>query len=161
MKYKIFILLCVIQTATCNVFAQNHLKIKTVFDDYGKQEGSVLVQLSTDILSQGSKITFYKSLMTDESEQKTRQILQALEADTQNGTKISELKKDGKIESGMYHLGANKSSKSNEYILYKNKSRKITLVYLQGDFPPNQLEYELQKLKDLFIYVNNKRLKLQ
>ncbi|WP_165041718.1 hypothetical protein [Dysgonomonas sp. ZJ709] len=161
MKYKILILLCMTQMIALGAFAQNHLKIKTVFDEYGKQDGSVLVQLSTDILSQGSKITLYKSLIMDESDRKNQQIRQAIEVDIQNGTKISELKKDGKVESGMYYLGINKSSGTNEYILYKNKSRKITLVYLQGDFPPQQLEYELQKLKDLFIYVNNKRLKLQ
>jgi hypothetical protein len=29
-----------------------------------------------------------------------------------------------------------------------------------GEFPPGQLENELNKLKDLFIKVNNKRIKL-
>ncbi|PXV62244.1 hypothetical protein CLV62_12167 [Dysgonomonas alginatilytica] len=161
MKYKIVILLCIMQAISLGASAQSHLNIKDVFDLYGKQGGSVLVQLSTDVLSQGSKITFYKSLITDESVEKNRLIWEAMEADIKNGTKISELKKDGKIESGTYYLKTNSSSKTNEYILYKNKSRKITLVYLQGDFPPQQLEYELKKLKDLFIYVNNKRLKLQ
>lgn len=163
MKYRLFILLFISQMLTIYVTAQEHLQIKNVFDEYGKQKGSVLVQLSTDILSQGSKITFYKSLITDESDAKNRLIREAIDEDIKSATKISELKKDGVIQSGTYYLnmGKNKSTKAHEYILYKNKSDKITLVYLRGDFPPQELDYELKKLKDLFIYVNNKRLKLQ
>jgi hypothetical protein len=36
----------------------------------------------------------------------------------------------------------------------------MTLIYIRGAFPPSRLEKELDGLKDLFIEVNNKRLKL-
>ena len=144
-----------------SAFAQNRLKIQDVFDKYGKQDGSVLVQLSTDILSQGSKMTFYKSLIIGEDNRKELEILEAIKADTKDRPIISEVKKDGKIDSGTYYLMTNNHTKESEYILYKKNSKKITLVYIKGKFSPNELDMELKKLKDLFIYVNNKRIKLQ
>ncbi|WP_280698261.1 hypothetical protein [Dysgonomonas sp. PH5-45] len=137
------------------------MKIKNCFDKYGKQKGSVMVQLSSDILSQGSKISFYKSLVLDETPEKLTTVLQAVHTDIEKGSKISELKKNGKVESGTYLVRDGKKTQAYEYILFKNKSKKITLVYLKGSFSPQQLDYELSKLKDLFIYVNNKRLKIQ
>jgi len=158
MKSKILILI-ICQIAILPIIAQEHLNIKNVFDKYGKQEGSVLVQLSTDILSQGSKITFYKSLIINESDDVSNTIIRAVESDVKKGSKISEIKKNGKIETGTYVIKM--SDNSYEYILFKNKSKKLTLVYLKGNFAPDNLDKELSKLKDLFIYVNNKRIKLQ
>ena len=77
------------------------------------------------------------------------------------GNKITEVVKNGKVETGTYMLKTAKDNETYEYILYKNKSKKVSVVYLKGNFSPDQLEKELNKLKDLFIYVNNKRLKLQ
>jgi len=141
--------------------AQEHLSVKNIFDKYGKMDGSVLVQLSTDVLSQGSRIIFYKSLIMDNNVAKERDVLNLLKPDIENNQIISEVKKNGKVESGTYYIGKDKSGSQNEFILYKCKSDKITVVYLKGNFPPSSLDSELKKLKDLFIYVNNKRLKIQ
>ncbi|MDR1089629.1 MAG: hypothetical protein LBL79_01020 [Prevotella sp.] len=157
MKRKIFILICLLQT-TLLATAQDHLSIKDIFDRYGKQEGSVLVQLASDVLSQGSNISLYKSLVMDYSAPKEQDILSYLKQDITSI--ISDVKKNGKTESGTYLVGSGKN-KGYEYILYKNKSNKITVVYLKGNFSPKKLDPELNKLKDLFIYVNNKRLKIQ
>lgn len=157
MKRKIFILNCLLLTIL-SATAQEHLGIKNIFDRYGKQEGSVLVQLASDVLSQGSNISLYKSLVMDYSTQKEQDILSYLKQDVTSI--ISDVKKNGKTESGMYLVGPAKE-KNYEYVLYKNKSNKITVVYLKGNFPPKKLDSELNKLKDLFIYVNNKRLKIQ
>ncbi|MFT4222435.1 hypothetical protein [Dysgonomonas sp.] len=157
MKHKILILICLLQIAVLAA-AQDHLGIKNIFDKHGKQEGSVLVQLASDVLSQGSDINLYKSLVMDYSTQKEQDILSYLKQDITSI--ISDVKKNGKTESGTYLVGSGKD-KVYEYILYKNKSNKITVVYLKGNFPPKKLDSELNKLKDLFIYVNNKRLKIQ
>lgn len=157
MKHKTYILLCLLLFSLSGV-AQNHLNIKNIFEKYGKQEGSVLVQLASDVLSQGSNITLYKSLVMDYSTQKEQDILHYLKKDITSI--ISEVKKSGKTESGTYLVGTG-DGRTNEYILYKNKSNKITIVYLKGNFPPKKLDSELNKLKNLFIYVNNKRLKIQ
>ena len=157
MKHKILILICLLQVPLLAT-AQDHLGIKNIFDKHGKQEGSVLVQLASDVLSQGSNITLYKSLVMDYSAPKEQDILFYLKQDIISI--ISEVKKNGKTESGTYLVASGKD-KLYEYILYKNKANKITVVYLKGTFPPKKLDSELNKLKDLFIYVNNKRLKIQ
>ncbi|OJU52540.1 MAG: hypothetical protein BGN96_17690 [Bacteroidales bacterium 45-6] len=159
MKQKALILFFLFQLVVLGASAQNHLKVKEIFDKYGKQEGAVLVQLSSDVLAQGSNLTFYKSLMLDAHPAREQDLLNALNQDIRNGQIVSEVKKGGKVESGTYLVGM--SGKASEFILYKNKSGKIVLVYLKGNFRPNQLSDELKKLKDLFIYVNNKRLKIQ
>ncbi|MFV0328700.1 MAG: hypothetical protein ACK5KL_02570 [Dysgonomonas sp.] len=161
MKHKIFILFCLIQVFAISAVAQENLKVNDIFDKYGKQEGSVLVQLSSDVLSQGSNITFYKSLIMDNNIAKERDVLNLLKPDIEKNLIISDVKKNGKVESGTYYVGKDKSGKSSEFILYKCKSDKITVVYLKGNFPPAKLDSELKKLKDLFIYVNNNRLKIQ
>ena len=161
MKHKIVALFCFFLVGTAFSMAQTNLNVNDVFDRYGKQEGSVLVQLASDILSQGgSKITFYKSLIIDDLPHIKQDIQNAIKADVEGKIIISEVKKNGQIESCSYYLGKDKSSKS-EFILYSNKGRKITVVYLKGNFSPAHLDNELKKLKDLFIYVNNKRLKIQ
>jgi hypothetical protein len=77
-----------------------------------------------------------------------------------NEVVLMESKKDGKVESATYALGKDSNSSAYEYILFTHKSKKMTLIYLKGNFSPEQLESELNKLKDLFIKVNNKRIKL-
>lgn len=157
---KISIIYCFFLLFSATLLAQEPPKIKDIFDKYGKQEGSVLVQLSSDILSQGSNITFYKSLIIEKDNKTEQEILSAVKEEIAGKIIISEVKKSGQIESGSYYLGT-KSLKVSEFILYKNKGGKITIVFLKGKFPSNNLERELKKLKDLFIYVNNKRLKIQ
>ncbi len=121
---------------------------------------SVLVTLSTDVLSKNSNISFYKSLVMPENTERALACARALEKDMKGGTKLFESQKNGKLETAYYVLKLDSKNKTYEYLLYKNKSKKLTLVYLKGDFPPQQLEQELDKLKDLFIYVNKKRIKL-
>jgi hypothetical protein len=144
------------------IIAQDGLESNRIFEKYGKEKGSTLVQLSSDVLSQGSKITFYKSLVfyiTDEIED---EILTALEKDIDNGRIISETRKNGKIYILTLSVSTlNSEIKENEYMLFKMKSGKVTLVYLKGEFKPDELDNQLNRLKDLFIYVNNQRIKLQ
>ena len=161
MKHQTSILcFCMVFLSLCSMKAQQNLKINHIFEDYGMKEGSVLVELSTDVLSNNTKISFYKSLIMTEHSTRENDCIKAVKQDLQSGSKLMETHKNGKIETGYYVLKHDKQSKTYEYILYKNKSKKLTLVYLKGDFPPRELEQELERLKDLFIYVNKKRIKL-
>lgn len=159
-KYKLLMILCLLQVVCVYGRAQDHLKVKNIFDKYGKREGSILVQLSTDILAPKTNITLYKSLIIGCRGVVEEDIVNAIKTDIVDGIIISEAKKNGKIEYLTYYI-ENKISKDNEFILYKNKGDKIILVYLNGKITPKDLETELGKLKDLLIYVNNKRIKLQ
>ncbi len=143
-----------------SIAARDKLKTDKIFEKYGMLDGSVLVELSTDVLAKNTKISFYKSMIMPEEKEAVQEIMTAIEEDTKEGLKIMESAKNGKVETGYYYLTPEKDRKTKEYILYKNKSKKITLIYLKGDFKPDRLEEELDKLKDLFIYVNKRRIKL-
>jgi len=142
------------------VHAQKGLSIDTVFNDYGKQEGSILIELAKDVLGHHTKINRYKSLILPSNSGIVDSTLEAIRIDSKDGSILMESKKDGKIETGYYCLKKKGNSPDYEYILFTNKSKKMTLIYIKGHFPPNRLEEELDKLKDLFIKVNNKRIKL-
>jgi hypothetical protein len=148
------------------VHAQEDLNIAKVFDDYGKQEGSILIELAKDVLGSHTKISKYKSLIMPSDSLKLDTTREAIKKDFikngQYGNEVilMESKKNGKVESATYALGNEGNSWAYEYILFTHKSQKITLIYIKGNFPPEQLERELDKLKDLFIKVNNKRIKI-
>jgi len=146
-------------TAT-SMQAQKGLSIDSVFNDYGKEEGSILIELARDVLGNRTRISKYKSLIRENDPDAYNVAIEAIEKDLEDGLKLMESKKDGKIESGYYCLKKAPESNTYEYILFKYKSKKLTLVYVRGNFPPLELEKELSKLKDLFIKVNNKRIKL-
>ncbi|GHT61671.1 hypothetical protein AGMMS50239_13090 [Bacteroidia bacterium] len=139
--------------------AQNDLNIETIFQNHGKQKGAILIELAKDVLGGHTQISRYKSLILPSDTGVIKATTNAIRQDLKNGKVLMENKKDGKIETGYYCL-EKQDSPDYEYILFTDKSRKITLIYLRGKFPPDQLESELNKLKDLFIKVNNKHIKL-
>jgi len=157
---KKILFLSILLLSAFSIQAQKGLKINTVFETYGMKEGSILVELSKDVLSNNTKISYYKSLVMPESLVRENDCMEAINIDLKGGAKLMESQKNGKVETGYYTLKHDKKNNTYEYILYKNKSKKLTLVYLKGNFPPQKLENELDKLKDLFIYVNKKRIKL-
>lgn len=159
MKNKTLVIFCLFQFFVLCVYGQNHLKTEDVFDKYQKKQGSLFVQLGKDVLSQGSKISLYKSLIIDEDPTVLADIRKAMESDTSQKLAITEVRSNGVLQSGSYFIGTNNNE--NEYLLYKYKNKKITLVYLKGDFNSRNLDNELKKLKDLFIYINNKKIKIQ
>ena len=139
--------------------AQNNLNIETIFQDHGKQKGAILIELAKDVLSGHTQISRYKSLILPSDTGIVNATINAIQKDLKNGKILMENKKDGKIETGYYWV-KRQDSTDYEYILFTDKSQKMTLIYLKGAFPPDQLNDELNKLKDLFIKVNNKRIKL-
>lgn len=90
-----------------------------------------------------SDITFYKSLVMDYSTQKEQDILSYLKQDV---TSIISEVKEWQNRIGNISRGRQKKIKSTN-TSYKNKSNKITVVYLKGNFPPKKLDSELKKLK--------------
>ncbi|GHU88131.1 hypothetical protein FACS1894155_02390 [Bacteroidia bacterium] len=144
-----------------SIMAQTNPEVDKIFETYGKQKGAVLIELSTDILAGHTQMKLYKSLTTASNDPLIAATTTAIENDIEGGMKLIKTLKNGKVETGYYCLKKEDRSSMYEYILYKEKSKKMTLIYIRGNFSPQQLERELGKLKDLFIYVNNKRIKLQ
>jgi hypothetical protein len=165
-ELKRFLLLLAFILPGISLQAQDELNIGKIFNDYGKQEGSILIGLAKDVLGDNTRIDRYKSLIISPDTAILRATREAIKADFVkngqygNGIILIESKKDGKIESASYSLGKDENSSSYEYILFTVKSKKMTLIYIRGNFPPKQLESELDKLKNLFIKANNKQIKL-
>ncbi|MDR1380850.1 MAG: hypothetical protein LBJ47_05150 [Tannerella sp.] len=156
---KIIVLLCLL--ASCGLAnAQGGLRVDGIFDGYGRQKGAVLIELAKDVLGRHTRISRYRSLTIPVDSAAVRTTLDAIRTDLKNGTVLAESQKDGMTETGYYHLSEKTGRPENEYILFSAKSPKMTLIYIRGDFPPSRLEDELGKLKDLFIKVDNKRIKL-
>ena len=136
--------------------AQEYLHIKNAFDKYAKEKGAVFVQLSKDILSKGdTRIRFYKSMIISDNRQKADWILNLIEADRTEPDDLRKSSSGNKITTLICQIKSGKT-RENEYILYKNIDKKVSLVYIRGDFLPEELDQELNKLKDLFIYVKEK-----
>jgi hypothetical protein len=144
-------------------YAQQGLNIEQIFRDYGKKEGSVQIELAKDVLGDHTKLNRYKSLIVLSNSIVLDAMRKAMQTDfdDKGGSIIKKSLKDGKLIETTYCLKKNNRSPDYEYILFTVKEEKITLVYLRGEFPPDCLTNELQNLKNLFIEVNNKQLKLQ
>ncbi|GHV57401.1 hypothetical protein FACS1894182_06130 [Bacteroidia bacterium] len=140
--------------------AQKDLNIDAIFDACGKQEGSILIELGKDVLGGHTQIKRYKSLIVSSDTAMIRATEEAIANDARGGRVLMESRKDGAIEAVSYCLKKDKKTPEYEYILFSNKSAKMTLIYVRGNFPPEQLENELSKLKNLFIKVHNKQIKL-
>ncbi|MDR2622131.1 MAG: hypothetical protein LBC48_06070, partial [Dysgonamonadaceae bacterium] len=121
----VFLLTCVFAGA------QSGLNVDTVFQNHGKQKGAVLIELAKDVLGGHTQISRYKSLIFPSDTGIVRATIYAIEQDLKDGRILMETKKDGKIETGYYCLKKQESA-DYEYILFTNKSRKTTLIYLRG-----------------------------
>jgi hypothetical protein len=156
---KIILMLCFL-LACLSAGAQKRLNIEVVFENYGKKEGSILIELSKDALGNYTKINRYQSLIINSDPGIADICAMAIINDIKDGSIMLESKKGGKIETAYYCLKKDENVDEYEYILFTNKKQKITLIYLKGDFKPKFLETELNRLKNLFIKVNNKQIKL-
>ena len=159
MKIKLVLICLILQSMGSLLMAQNYQSVTNVFDEYQKKKGSVSVHLTSDILSQGSKLTLYKSLSINDIQAEERsKILETLLSDKNRWITQSEVFKDGEIYSATYQLS--KTNSKSEFLLIKTRENKLTIIYLEGQFKPGNLDKELKKLKDLFIYINNEKTNL-
>ncbi|MDR2627540.1 MAG: hypothetical protein LBC40_05865 [Dysgonamonadaceae bacterium] len=146
--------------------AQKGLSIDSIFNEYGKRQGAVLLDLGKDIFNGHSQIERYKCLIIKDQQDAATRINDAVKRDFKNhghygnGIIITEINDNGLLKKAFYALGCDATSRLTEYILYSRNKRKITLIYLNGRFKPHQLNMELEKLKDMFIKVNNKEIKI-
>jgi hypothetical protein len=141
-------------------YAQKNLNIEAIFNDYGKKEGSVLIELAKDVLGEHTRIKRYKSLIIPSDSAIIRTTMESIQKDLKDGRILMESRENGKVEVGYYCLTKEDDSNEYEYILFTHKLKKMTLIYISGRFSPRHLEDELSKLKKLFIKVNNKQIKL-
>jgi hypothetical protein len=149
-------LLSIFLLAAWTAQAQKGLQIETIFRDYGKQQGSTMIVLAKDVLGDNTKIERYQSLMLPMDTAVYAAVEKAVAQDIAKGKILSEVRNDGRIESAIYWLTPEKSGR-NEYILLSVKKKKLTLIYVEGCFPPDNLKIEITLLQSLMISITNKQ----
>jgi hypothetical protein len=147
-------------TAFTQAQAQETLSIDTLFGKYGKTKGATMLNLTKDVLGDDSRVVRYKCLIINNNDLLLSDIAEdAMKKDYNrrkelgNQNVIRESTVDGRLQTVYYLLAREPDSPFYEYILYSNKNRKITLIYIKGRFPEEQLDYELSLLKNLFIKI--------
>ena len=145
-----------------SVGAQQNLSIDTIFNEYGKQKGSVLINLGKDVLAENTKIERYKCLMISAPPEIEKKIAESVgrdfqrEEEKENVLLLKEIQQDGAAKTLYFVFDTQNETAEREYILYNVKDDKITLIYMKGKFPVLEWKDELDKLKNLFIKLNNK-----
>lgn len=127
---------------------QENLKIKDVFNIYGKRKNVTMVELSKEMLDTYN-ITFYKSITIKNDPEALVFIRKCLEKDQEGAHKIKEVTDDGGIISAYYQIPGQNSS-FNRFILFKvNPKGIITLIYIEGELDSDDLITILFTKKDL------------
>ena len=117
---------------------QDDLKIKDVFQLYGKNKNVVMVELSQQMLDMYD-IMLYKSITIKKDPEALAFIRKCLEVDQNGARKIKEITSDGAVISAYYQI-SDKNNDVNRFILFKvNQEGLITLVYIEGKLDSDDL----------------------
>ncbi len=113
--------------------AQSDLEINRIFDKYGKQKGSVMVEMSKEML-EGYDFTFYKSIVISNNKEAGDFARGCLQTDQSGAKKVKQVVTNGKTSS--VYLQLPKKGKYNRLILFNEKSvpeLKMTLIYIESE----------------------------
>lgn len=131
-KYLVLVMLLVIGFSA-NLSAQSDLEINKVFEKYGKQQGTVLVEMSREMLK-GYDFTFYKSIMASGNKEAGDFARQCLEIDQKGAKKVKQVVSNGVLSS--IYLQLPKKGKYFRLVLFNEATspeRKMTLIYIESE----------------------------
>lgn len=132
-KYFRMLLLMLAMFVSTMMYAQENLKINSIFEKYGKQKGAVMVVLSGKSKElKNYRLNKYRSLTINYDKTIFNEIQESLEADKIDAYKTKEIVANGVVSSGYYQLrGDNEEIIC--YILFKvDTNHKATLIYMEG-----------------------------
>lgn len=118
---------------SANLSAQSDLEINKVFEKYGKQQGTVLVEMSREMLK-GYDFTFYKSIMASGNKEAGDFARQCLEIDQKGAKKVKQVVSNGVLSS--IYLQLPKKGKYFRLVLFNeaiSPERKMTLIYIESE----------------------------
>jgi len=131
-KYLILTLLMAVGF-TANLSAQNDLAINKVFERYGKQKGSVMVEMSREMLKEYD-FTYYKSIVTTDNKEAADFARECLEIDQKGAKKVKQVVSNGVLSS--IYLQLPQRGKYFRLILFNETithERKMTLIYIESE----------------------------
>ena len=118
---------------TANLNAQVDLEINKVFDQYSKQKGSVLVEMSREML-EGYDFTYYKSIVTTDNKEAADLARRCLEIDQKGAKKVKRVVSNGVLSS--IYLQLPKKGEYFRLVLFNETTkpeRKMTLIYIESE----------------------------
>lgn len=131
-KYLMLTLLLIVGF-TVNLKAQSDLEINKVFEQYGKQKGSVLVEMSREMLK-GYDFTYYKSIVTTDNKEAADFARRCLAVDEKGVKKVKQVVSNGVVSS--IYLQLPKKDKYYRLVLFNETTspeRKMTLIYIESE----------------------------
>lgn len=131
-KYLILTLWLVAGLAT-NLNAQRDLEINKVFEQYGRQKGSVLVEMSREMLKDYD-FTYYKSIVTSNNKEIADFARSCLAVDEMGAKKVKQVVSSGVITS--IYLQFPKKDDYYRLVLFNETTlpeQKMTLIYIESE----------------------------
>ncbi len=131
-KHLILTLLAAIGCIS-TVNAQSDLEIDKVFEQYGRQKGSVLVEMSREML-EGYDFTYYKSIVTTDNKEAADLARRCLEIDQKDAKKVKRVVSNGVLSS--IYLQLPKKGEYFRLVLFNETTkpeRKMTLIYIESE----------------------------
>ena len=118
---------------TANLNAQVDLEINKVFEQYGRQKGSVLVEMSREML-EGYDFTYYKSIVTTDNKEAADLARRCLEIDQKDAKKVKQVVSIGVLSS--IYLQLPPKGEYFRLVLFNETTkpeRKMTLIYIESE----------------------------
>lgn len=131
-KYLILTLYLVVGLAT-SLNAQSDLEINKVFEQYGKQKGSVLVEMSREMLKDYD-FTYYKSIVTSNNKEVADFARSCLAVDEKGAKKVQQVVSSGVVTS--IYLQLPKKGDYYRLVLFNETTlpeQKMTLIYIESE----------------------------
>jgi hypothetical protein len=160
-KYLILTLLMAVGF-TANLSAQNDLAINKVFERYGKQKGSVMVEMSREMLKEYD-FTYYKSIVTTDNKEAADFARECLEVDQKGAKKVKQVVSNGVLSS--IYLQFPQKGKYFRLVLFNETitpERKMTLIYIESEKDSEEiLQISLKRREDKINKTNRLKNKKQ
>lgn len=144
-KSRFLLIVCLIGLSVVG-HAQDGLQIKNVFERYGKQKGSTMVELTDGSLG-AFQFSLFKSLVIENNNEATDFVRQCLSSDEKGAKKVKQVVSNGVVTSEYLQL----QQKNGIYrlILFNDLTRpneKVTLIYIETKNNSDEiLKYILKK----------------
>jgi len=146
-KIRLLLLIGMALSISWQLNAQQDLQISKVFEQYGKKKGTVMVQLTKEML-QDYNFSFFKSIVIKNDSAAAAFASECVAKDQEGAKKIKQVVQNGKVTSIVLELAPR--DKDNRLILY-NESLEgnvaLTLIYLESPMDVEKIMTMILKKK--------------
>ena len=146
-KIGLLLLIAMAFAFPCKLSAQQDLQISKVFDQYGKKQGVVMVQLTKEML-QGYDFSLFKSIVIKDDFAAIDFTRELITKDQEGAKKIKQVVQNGKVSSIILQLAPR--GKENRLILYnesQGEKKEMTLIYIESELDVEKILTTILKKK--------------